>query len=214
MNCWHLNHIKQIKSGDPDKFYCNGNCCNPNNCETCVGSQCLPCGGRPYEACCGGQCYDTRTQKCCTSLFGNEHICNINKTCCLTGICCDPDKICCNNATCAKSCELKEDPGKCSGETVMCPLHCGALICEEEYQINWTGNKVYNCSEPGCPGDCQDVEVICQKKTRCRNNMIGGQACYFGMCNVLPGGGSGCLVCQIGFAEPQNIPTTSHICME
>lgn len=70
----------------PGQTGCGSGCCDPDNCETCVNGECMVCGGRLYEACCGGQCYDTRFRKCCTDVTPN-YICDIDKTCC-QGNCC------------------------------------------------------------------------------------------------------------------------------
>jgi hypothetical protein len=41
---------------DSDKECCNGNCCDPAKCESCVDGQCKVCGGDPSMHCENGQC--------------------------------------------------------------------------------------------------------------------------------------------------------------
>jgi hypothetical protein len=80
---------------------CTSNYCpSDGNCGECVGGACLVCGGRAYEACCNGKCYDIRTNGCCNGkIYDNKtqkccedispsYVCDINKICC-NGTCLD-----------------------------------------------------------------------------------------------------------------------------
>lgn len=56
------------------------NCCDPTKCESCIGMQCMVCGGNPDFFCCSGNF----SFNCCQ----NEHIC-------CHGLCCNPLTSCC-----------------------------------------------------------------------------------------------------------------------
>lgn len=70
---------------------CNGSCCDPAKCKSCVGGHCkVWCGDPNYYACCNGECYDIRTQKCCKD-GEKEWPCDKYKEC-YDGSCCDPHR--------------------------------------------------------------------------------------------------------------------------
>jgi len=167
-----------------------GNCCSTDNCVSCVDGACVVCGGDPNQFCCvteDGDICCNKGQRCCTFYYAGydlylPYCCNSDQPCC-NGHCCDPNdcetcvdgycqvcggdpnKICCDNGSCVKPCELEAVVGQCDKKTVQCP-ECGSW-CSDYYKIVYTGNTVYRCKEPGCPGDCQDTEVHCYTRTRC-----------------------------------------------
>jgi hypothetical protein len=63
-------------------------CCDEENCETCIDNACTVCSGDPNQVCCAGSCCDT----------------SINCQTCANGDCVpcggDPDLLCCDHITC------------------------------------------------------------------------------------------------------------------
>lgn len=187
------------------------------HCVTCNGDATKMCcigSGQCYDpntqACCGingtGQVYNLNTQQCCGDVRNGYHVCDKNKDCCTNG-CCDPAKCeecidgeckacggdsskkCCPDGSCAKPCELEPSETTCTGEMVTCPYGC-ELFCEHHRKIVYTGNTVYRCKEPGCPGDCQDDEVECSKEYECTSYVYTYSTCVGSLCiNIytLPG---------------------------
>jgi hypothetical protein len=96
-------------------FDCAEGCrsyCYPSECKTCDGNgNCVVCGGiDPNMVCCYGECYDIRTQRCCTET-SPPHICDINESCC-NGTCCPPNKCCDSPEVGPPYCKPKCDPDK------------------------------------------------------------------------------------------------------
>jgi hypothetical protein len=175
------------------------NCCDPNLCQSCVDSQCKECGGDPNKTCCNGSCCD-HTQ--CQDCNATTHACEVCGG--------DPNKKCCDGS-CTKKCELEGNTTQCTGETQMCP-GCN-VYCEDYYKINWTGNSIYSCKEPGCPGDCQDApEVVCYRKTQCNQMIVGKSECWFGTCMPSISWGSGCVQCTHIQYPTQDVNVPSKKC--
>jgi hypothetical protein len=116
----------------------------------------------------------------------------------------DPNKKCCSDGSCVKPCELEENKAMCTGETLLCPHWCD-VSCDDYYKINWTGNAIYSCKEPGCPGDCQDEEKpVCYTKTLCSQQIIVKQMCVLGYCLAAPTEGFTCTICVHGQHPVEN----------
>ncbi len=123
----------------------------------------LPYCCEPNETCCKGDCCDPN--KCETCVDGECKVCGG-----------DPNKVCCDDGSCAKPCELDANTATCSGATQPC-ANC-FHYCETSFKIVYTGNSVYTCKEPGCPGDCQDADPVrCYSKIPCKTNGIHDAFC-------------------------------------
>jgi len=193
------------------EYCCNGRCCNA--AEPCCGDT-VCCAA---DKCCGRTCCDrNKEEECCDELTCYRPDIPWEEQCCHDGqgTICPKNTECCLDGTCATECELQEDTATCSGETQRCPT-CG-YVCEEHYTITYTGNSIYSCMEPGCPGDCQDDdEVICSIITRCQQYMIADQYCdhYFTKDCLPAPGTSGCARCQKSTSfEPQEVKVPSKKC--
>jgi len=152
----------QACGGDPNQECCNGSCCDANECKTCIDGQCIS-SCAPNETCCNGHCCDPNNCEECVD--GECKVCGG-----------DTNKTCCDDGSCVKKCELEKNEATCTGPTQQCPA-CGD-VCADNYKIVWTGNPVYSCSEPGCPGDCQDApKMVCAIKTQCSSNLLDGMDC-------------------------------------
>lgn len=75
-----------VCDGDPNKECCNGECCDHDNCETCIDGECKVCGGNPDQKCCPDK---SCVQKCkvvdgedCDKLSTFDDGCAINDTDC------------------------------------------------------------------------------------------------------------------------------------
>jgi len=180
--CCHPGTTHCCSDGPPGSEYyccpdgqtcCHGHCCVPSACDECVDGLCKVCGGRAYESCCNGTCYDTRTQKCCE--LGGLHICDINETCC-DGSCCDPTACEDCNAT-THACESKCKPENC--ETCDGASHC--IVCG--------GDTTKCCDKPdvGPPG----CKPKCTNSAQCDYGTLPPDP-HLSCASVDPGGGGGC----------------------
>jgi len=202
----------KICGDDPNKFCCNGHCCNRALCEECVGGQCLPCGGDANKACCNGTSYDKRTQKCCRDTSPG-YICDINKICC-NGSCCDPPK-CCDNGVCkgpkCDNCHCYDrnfdeclhyatDPcgTPCSTtmcihnelSTATCDYHSDSNCpskCTAEVQATGTGcwQTVYRCPCPGGTVNWHQFVTFYTGCPTCTGWNPGGDSCLTDSCSGL-----------------------------
>ncbi len=195
--------------GDSNKRCCSGQCYDIRTQQCCydrsgIGHICE--GNFEQKTCCGdGSCIPAG-QECCNGSGCDPAKCET----CVNGACeaCggDPTKKCCGDGSCAKPCELAVNEYMCAGETELCPYRCD-VSCDSYYKINYTGNSINACREPGCPGDCQDdVRPICYTKTMCGPWALNKMSCYGSMCLAAPGGGGVCFVCMHGQYPVENIP--------
>lgn len=150
---------------DPGQWCCDGQCCDteccgdeccePDNCESCVGDQCVVCGGDPDQKCCDGVC----TPKCeddvyPTICYGTSYDCG--NSCDSIGVC-DPIR----TTTVYENIDIKTCQGGCPGE---CP-EPSTVLC-------WT---VYDCVRLWWP---PWPENLCNASTGSCNNPTDKALCY------------------------------------
>jgi hypothetical protein len=129
-------------------------CCDTSTCErACVGGQCKDCGGDPYKACRNGECYDTRTKKCCTDITPN-YICDINYSCC-QGNCCKDG--CCESEI--------EDELWCLSRGCGCNPIVGGGCSDKKEKEN--SSTVYYASGTGSKCRKNLGKILCYKWRSC-----------------------------------------------
>jgi len=179
----------KVCGNDPNRFCCNGLCCDPRRCEDCNATthRCQPCGGVTGAHCCDN------------GPAGHEHYCcDKGKTCC-NGNCCDPCQCQdCNLTTGA--CKSKCKPENCetcdgSGHCIVCngdPKKCCHPLdhtCKQCCKNATTGNCEGHNSDCGCDpigwADCTgSIKEWTIGQTRFCWSECGGTPCYKDVPNV------------------------------
>ena len=138
---------------DCDVWDCNAgeDCCDEENCETCIDNVCKVCSGDPNQVCCDGSCCDTSIN-CQTCVEGNCVSCGGN-----------PNLACCDGE-CVSTCWYPEFVGyhvyvpcsPCFGPIEGC---IGAA-----YIIDPPYYSVWRPAEPGESGYCKNPTRECKRK--------------------------------------------------
>jgi len=165
--CCHGSCCDDICCGD-------GYCCNPDDCQSCVGGRCVVCNGDPAKGCCDGSCCDHRQCKGCNLSTGEcESRCDEGEKCCepppggFVGYCCPTDYVCSN---------ADEDIPKfcCPPGTNCCGYRSGTIIflrcCDP--------NLCESCSVDGCVYQCDpNTEVCCDGTCKPKCQIVDGADC-------------------------------------
>ncbi len=61
---------------DSGEECCKGDCCDPDDCKSCIGGSCVMCNGDPDMSCCDGECFNFYTHMCCGGNICRQPCCD------------------------------------------------------------------------------------------------------------------------------------------